>query len=122
VSARGSLSLASRDTVALPGGVSQGLGVPRRKATVALRWTAASHSSFELRLRAVGAAHAGSGLSRGRVSGYTTLDATAALALPGRRGSDVTVSLQNALAARHREWPGAPLIGRLALVRLRHSL
>jgi iron complex outermembrane receptor protein len=61
------------------------------------------------------------GVYRGRVESYTVLDFTADYPLPFSRQTHLTLSVQNLLNNKHREFVGAPEIKRLSLVRISHS-
>jgi hypothetical protein len=108
-----SFSWASRDST--PG---IALGIPRQKASASATWRS-SRSMVELRGRALRSHPVASGVYSGRVSAYGVLDLTA-----GRQLArfNVTLSATNLLDARHREFPGAPFIGRMMLLRVKATL
>ena len=123
-SAGGSFSWVSRDSVTRVAPVTDfALGVPRRQATLHLGWqNERLGRSADLRMKTVSAFHVTSGIYRGLVDAYTTLDAGAATRLPFGGDLRLSVTVQNLLDDRHREYVGAPAIGRLALVRLQAGL
>jgi len=123
-SAGGSFSWVSRDSVTGVAPVADfALGVPRRQATLHVGWSGAERGpSADLRLKTVSAFHVTSGIYRGRVDAYTTLDATAGVPLPFGDTMRLSLTVQNLLDDRHREYVGAPTVGRLALVRVQAGL
>ncbi len=112
----GSWSWTSRDSV--PG---IALGVPRQKASAAAEWRDASRGlRVELRGRALRSYPVASGVYRGRVDGYGVLDLTVGWGLGP--AMHATLSVSNLLDNRHREFPAAPLLGRLLTVRVNRHL
>ena len=62
-----------------------------------------------------------SGVFRGRVDGYEVVDITAGYQLPFQPNTRLELTVYNALDNRHREFVGAPELGRLALGRVRYD-
>jgi iron complex outermembrane receptor protein len=120
----GSYSWLSKDSftnVATVGDVV--LSVPRTKGALGLRY-AAEGSGFTARLegRAVSSFPVISGVYNGRIDSYAVVDAGVRFPLPGISRMNVTLDAYNLLDARHREYIGAPDIGRLLVVRLQARL
>ncbi len=113
------------------------LNSPRNKASLAADY----HNervglSGELRGRYVDGFPVQSGVYIGRVKSYTVIDAQASLKMPFSRSTEVTLTVPNLLtfykdpttnesvdvfSGRHREMVGAPVIGRLVLLRVKQS-
>jgi len=95
------------------------LNAPRHKFALGGRWHGTrSRLSGGLRLRHVGGFPAQDGVYSGTVDSYTLLDLDAGWRLPAWRSPELTLSVSNLLDNRHREFPYAPELGRLALLRL----
>jgi outer membrane receptor for ferrienterochelin and colicins len=62
-----------------------------------------------------------SGVYVGDVPSYRVVDATVAYRVPQVPGLQVAVSAQNLLNERHRQWVGAPELGRLVMSRLQYA-
>ena len=62
-----------------------------------------------------------SGVYGGFVDGYSVVDATLGYRLPFQRSTQVSLTINNLLNNMHREFVGAPEIGRLALLRVRYD-
>jgi outer membrane receptor for ferrienterochelin and colicins len=93
---------------------------PRHKGAVQLAYRNASAGvETTLQARAVSSFPVESGVYRGRVESYEVLDVHVGYRLPWAPTLDVALDLQNALDNRHQEYVGAPLLGRLAIVRVR---
>jgi outer membrane receptor for ferrienterochelin and colicins len=98
------------------------LNAPRNKAKANASWRdAASGWSFDVRGRYVDAFPVNSGVYIGRVESYALLDADATWSLPFARGTDLTVGGTNLFDDRHREFVGAPALGRLVYGRLKRT-
>jgi outer membrane receptor protein involved in Fe transport len=63
-----------------------------------------------------------SGVYRGRVAGYTIVDADVGWRLPWARRVRLGLGLENLLDHRHREFVGVPELGRLLLARVRTEM
>ncbi len=75
-----------------------------------------------LRLRFVDSFPVSSGIFKGTVERYAIMDLNAQYRLPFMSSTSMTVTVQNLLNNKHREFVGVPEIGRLAWVRLTRSL
>lgn len=62
-----------------------------------------------------------SGVYVGDVDGYQVLDAAVSYRLPFQRGATVSLTATNLLNSKHREFVGAPELGRLMLARVRYD-
>ena len=62
-----------------------------------------------------------SGVYIGDVEGYIVLDATLSYRLPFQPNTQVSLTADNILNNLHREFVGAPEVGRLLLLRVRHD-
>ena len=119
LTARGTYSWMSRNMImGLPTIGDLTLGAPRHKGAFALRYHRAETGfTANAGVRAVGTFDV-AGLLSGQVSTYTLIDVGVGYRIPGT--TDVTVFLtgQNVLDNRHREFAGAPDLGRLVTTRL----
>jgi iron complex outermembrane receptor protein len=124
ISAAASFSWVSDDSIpGVPGLDAFIPGVPVRKGTLAIAWRDAERGlSARLEGRAVASFPVQSGVYQGRVAGYEVLDLYAGWRLPWAPSIDFSLEVQNLLGDRHREYVGAPEIGRLAVGRLRVAL
>lgn len=117
--ARGTYSWMSRNMImGLPTIGDLTLGAPRHKGAVAVRYRRAETGfTANAGVRTVGTFSV-AGLISGRVSTYTLFDASVGYRLPWT--TDVTLFLtgQNVFDNRHREFVGAPELGRLVTTRL----
>lgn len=62
-----------------------------------------------------------SGVYVGEIEGYEVVDANVAYRIPGLRGTTVSVAARNLLDDDHRQFVGAPRLGRVVLARLRYD-
>jgi outer membrane receptor for ferrienterochelin and colicins len=106
------------------GGISEvALNAPANRATLAAQYRSNEHGySTYLRARYSGAFPMNSGVYVGDVSAYTLVDAGGAYRLPRRPDMLLTLSVLNLLNDVHREFVGAPAIGRLAMLQLDYTL
>ena len=118
-SARGTYSWMSKNVITgLPTIGDLTLSAPRHKGAVAVRYQRAETGfTANAGVRTVGTFPV-AGLISGRVSTYTLFDVGVGYRIPGT--TDVTIFLtgQNVLDNRHREFVGAPELGRLVTTRL----
>jgi iron complex outermembrane receptor protein len=92
------------------------LNAPRNKASLGVRYgSSGSGFTAELRGRHVAGFPMQSGSYMGQVDGYTVADLGAAYRFQSRR-MIMSLSAQNVLDHLHREFLGAPLMGRLVIV------
>ncbi len=120
----------------LGGQADLALNAPRNKASLSGRYgNQRLGLSAELRGRWVEGFPVASGVYLGRVRSYTVVDAQISYALPISRSTEITLSATNLLTfhenldgervnvftGRHQEMVGAPMLGRLLMLRLRHS-
>lgn len=120
----GTYSWLSRDSipdVAVVGDVV--LSVPRSKGALGVRYhDEASGVAARLEGRSVSSFPVNSGVYTGRVDSYAVLDAGFVFPLPVMSRLKVTVDAYNLFDMRHREFTGAPELGRLLAVRLQARL
>lgn len=96
------------------------LNAPKSKLNFGLRYQNSSNRlSGQVRVRHNAGFPVNSGTYVGDVEPYTLVDLT--FMYPVIKNTDLTLTIQNILDNRHREMVGAPEIGRLAMLRLRHS-
>ena len=95
------------------------LNAPRNKGSVGFTFDDRS-SGFTLqgRVRMTDGFPMNSGVYVGEVGGYEVIDAAIGYELPFRRGTRVSLTANNVLNNLHREFVGAPEVGRLLLLRL----
>ena len=99
------------------------LNAPKHRGSLALRYRNETVGlQGELRGRAVAAFPIQSGVYAGTVEAYQVVDASFGYRLPFARDVTLTLSATNVLDNRHREFIGAPEIGRLLLLRVRAEL
>jgi outer membrane receptor for ferrienterochelin and colicins len=117
-------SWVSRDLFPSPAGWPEDpLNAPRAKGAVSLAYVRPQGPvSGELRGRSVRGFPARSGVYSGRVASYSVVDAAVGTRLPRAPRVEVTLTVQNLLDHRHRQFVGAPELGRLALLRTRIHL
>jgi outer membrane receptor for ferrienterochelin and colicins len=105
------------------GGLSDiALNAPRNKGTLGLHFSDdRSGASASIVARHVGGFPMNSGVYVGDVAAYTVGDVQAAYRIPR---DDLTFSLnvQNVLDAQHREFVGAPVLGRFAILEAEYTL
>lgn len=98
------------------------LNAPMNKATLSTDYrNARTGLSAELRGRYVDRFPMNSGVYVGTVGSYLLMDANLAYALPFSPSTEVSLAASNVFDDRHREFIGAPELGRLVLVRVRQS-
>jgi len=73
-----------------------------------------------LRFRSVEGFPVNSGIFIGEVDSYGLFDLNAGLDLPGESGIRLALTVQNLFNNKHREFVGAPEVGRLALFQVRY--
>jgi outer membrane receptor for ferrienterochelin and colicins len=71
--------------------------------------------------KCLGGEYAEAALAEDCVDSYTLFDVTLGYRIPGLRDTAVQLAVQNLLDEDYRAFPGAPTIGRLALLRLRYE-
>ena len=106
-----------------PGPDDLALNAPRHKGSLGFAYTdRAAGFTFDGRWRFSDAFDMSSGVFRGRVDAYQVVDVTAGYQLPFQPNTRLELTVYNALGNLHREFVGAPELGRLALVRVRYDL
>ncbi|MGH7516723.1 MAG: TonB-dependent receptor domain-containing protein [Gemmatimonadales bacterium] len=123
-SLRGTYSWVSRDLFrGAAGPADVALNAPRHRGAIALtlEWPRPGLGA-ELRGRSQNGFPVISGVYQGEVPAFTELDATVTWRLPWARNVTLSVSGLNLFDRVHREFVGAPLIGRLLLTRVRAAL
>lgn len=116
--AAGRFSWVSEDLFEGAAGIADvALNAPRTTGALGLRWR-----SDDLWASVTGRAEAGfparSGQYAGEVAGFGVVDASVGVALPWAEGASVTLSATDLFDRGHQAMPGAPVIGRLLLVRM----
>jgi outer membrane receptor for ferrienterochelin and colicins len=79
------------------------------------------NSGVYIGTRCLGGDHAKSFLTEDCVESYTLLDLTLGYRIPRVQGTSLQLAVQNLLDEDYRAFPGAPTIGRLALLRLKYE-
>jgi iron complex outermembrane receptor protein len=79
------------------------------------------HTSAGAVVRHVTAFPMNSGVYIGRVEPYTVADVQAAYQ-PAARDITISLSIQNLLDTRHREFVGAPVLGRFVMLQAEYTL
>ncbi|MFN2419773.1 MAG: TonB-dependent receptor [Gemmatimonadota bacterium] len=99
------------------------LNAPKNKGSIMARWDdEASGWAFGGRARFVSEFPMNSGVYVGDVESYTVVDANVGYRLPWIAGTAVQLQVYNLFDEDHREFVGAPEIGRLALVRVVYNI
>jgi outer membrane receptor for ferrienterochelin and colicins len=99
------------------------LNAPRTKGSLGLRYRDAAHDfTAELQGRFIKGFPMNTGVFIGRVPGYGLLDANVEVAVPWVAGASISLTAYNLLDKVHREFVGAPEMGRLVLARLTWQL
>ncbi|MFQ5551829.1 MAG: TonB-dependent receptor, partial [Gemmatimonadales bacterium] len=121
---KGTYSWTSNDFFANVGGFTDiALNAPRNKASLAGTYHAADAGvTFELAARYVAGFPVASGVFIGEVDSYGLLDANLSFRLPFGRDVTLAFSGRNLLGTMHRQFVGAPEIGRLILGRMKASI
>lgn len=124
-SVSGSYSFASENyfTKEEVGGLSDvALNAPQHKGSVGgLFRDDQKGVSAELRARYNSGFPMNSGVYIGDVDPYTLLDASVGYRLPFAKGALFSISAQNLLNAKHSQFVGAPVLGRMVLTRIQYS-
>jgi iron complex outermembrane receptor protein len=106
------------------GGLSDlALNAPGNRASLAVQRRDASRGySVYARVRYVGAFPMNSGVYVGNVAAYTLADAGFAYRVPQRPDLLLTLTADNVFDTLHREFIGAPQIGRLVMAQLQYTI
>ncbi len=98
------------------------LNAPKHKGSLAIQYRDdLAGLAAELRGRMVDEFPVVSGAFAGTIDRYVLMDANVSYALPFFRGTEISLTGTNILNNRHRQMVGSPLLGRLVLMRVRHS-
>ena len=98
------------------------LNAPKGKGSVGFTFDdRASGLSLQGRVRMTGEFPMNSGVYRGPVEAYRVVDASIGYRLPFQPGTHLSLTANNVLDNMHREFVGAPEVGRLLLLRVRHD-
>ena len=98
------------------------LNAPANKATLTARFRdEVRERGWELRGRYVAGFPVKSGVYDGTVKGYTLLDANVDYKLPVKTNVYLSLSAQNLLDSKHREFVGVPELGRFVMTQLRYT-
>ena len=96
------------------------LNAPKNKFSFGFKY---NEHQFEfgggIRFRFVDGFPVNSGVFIGKVDSFGILDLNAGIDIPGKTGIRLTLTMQNLLDNKHREFVGAPEIGRLAHLQLK---
>lgn len=99
------------------------LNAPQHKGSIGLRYRdAAKGFSAEAQTRFVSEFVMNSGVYVGTVESYALVDANLEYRLPWTPGAAIGVTAYNLFDNRHREFVGAPELGRIVMARLRYDL
>ena len=95
---------------------------PKHKASLSANYhDERTGLSGELRGRYVDAYPVNSGVFVGQVDASVLMDASLTCAVPFARSTEVSLAGTNVLDERHREFVGAPELGRLVVLRVRRT-
>ena len=98
------------------------LNAPKRKGSLGVRYRDAAHDfTAEVQSRFVESFPMNTGVYVGRVPGYGLIDANMEVAIPWVAGASFAITAYNVLDHMHREFVGAPELGRLLLARLTYQ-
>jgi iron complex outermembrane receptor protein len=98
------------------------LNAPKRKGSIGIRYRDAAHDfTAEVQGRFVESFPMNTGVYIGRVPGYGLVDANMEVAIPWVAGASFAITAYNVLDHTHREFVGAPELGRLLLARLSYQ-
>ena len=97
------------------------LNAPTNKGSIGFRYADPSGIAFGGRLRASGEFPMNSGVYLGTVHSFAVFDVNAAYRVPGYEGFIVSATVNNLLNNEHREFVGAPKMGRIALLKVQYS-
>lgn len=99
------------------------LNAPKQKGSLGVRYRDAAHDfTAEVQGRFIDGFPMNTGVYIGRVPGYGLVDANFEVAVPWVAGASFAVTAYNVLDRMHREFVGAPEIGRMVLARLRYQI
>ncbi|MCH8286299.1 TonB-dependent receptor [candidate division KSB1 bacterium] len=120
----GAFSFVNKDIFTSVGGIKNiALNAPKIKFGFGLHYLEPRLGiGSRLRYRFVDGFPVNSGVYIGDVKSYGVIDFDAGVNLPGESGIRITLTIQNVLDNRHREFIGAPEIGRLAHVQIKFFL
>ena len=97
------------------------LNAPTLKGTAALSYRSEGGFNGQVRFRAQNGFDANSAVYIGRVDPFAVLDVGLGYKLPGLEGVWLQVDVQNVFDNQHQTFVGTPLLGRLALARIRYD-
>ncbi|HSG50135.1 MAG TPA: TonB-dependent receptor [Longimicrobiales bacterium] len=98
------------------------LNAPQNKGSVGFRWDDVTTGvTFDARARYTDGFPMNSGVYIGEVDSYTAVDANIAYRLPWAPGATVGLTATNIFDDVHREFVGAPMVGRMLLARLQYE-
>lgn len=130
LSLRGTYSFVSEDCFLFSAGSADecssaldiALNAPKHKGSVSARFNdVRSGLTAEGRVRFTSGFPMNSGVFVGKVEGYTVLDANVGYRLGFLPGATLSLSSTNLLNNEHRQFIGAPLLGRHTMLRLRYD-
>ena len=98
------------------------LNAPKSKGSVGFTFDdRAMGLSLQGRVRMTAEFPMNSGVYEGTVNGYQVVDASVGYRLPFQPGTRLSLTANNVLGYMHREFVGAPEVGRLILLRVHHE-
>ncbi|UCC23929.1 MAG: TonB-dependent receptor, partial [Gemmatimonadales bacterium] len=98
------------------------LNAPKNKGSLGFRWEdVAAGFSFDARARYTEGFPMNSGVFIGDVDEYTAVDANVSYSLPWAPGATIGLTATNIFDDVHREFVGAPFVGRMLLARLQYA-
>ena len=98
------------------------LNAPGKKGNLAARWYDASYGlTLEGRVRYSDGFPMNSGVYIGDLDSYTVFDTNVAYRIPRMAGATVSLTVNNVFDNLHREFIGAPELGRLLMLRLQYD-
>lgn len=98
------------------------LNAPKGKGSVGFTFDdRAMGLSLQARVRTTGKFPMNSGVYRGTVDAYSVVDASIGYRLPFQPGTRVSLTASNVAGNMHREFVGAPEVGRLLVARVHHE-
>jgi iron complex outermembrane receptor protein len=99
------------------------LNAPKRKGSLGVRYRDAAHDfTAEVQGRFIEGFPMNTGVFIGRVPGYGLVDANVEVAIPWIAGTSLSLTAYNVFDKEHREFVGAPELGRLLLARVTYQI
>ncbi len=119
----GNYSYVNKDLFISSDGDSISLNAPKHKIGAIINYiNTGGWFNGNLRIRFIDGFQANSGVFKERVERYTVLDLNTSFILPFSHNTRLTLTVQNLMNNKHKEFAGVPEIGRLAWMRLTQLL